>query len=277
MRAETRKCYFCGNSLSGNRAKEHVIRKAWLKELNLLTQPLEGSQGHKAQFVATRRVVANNMLAGEICQLCNNGWMNRLDEEVHELVIGLATLRITPLALSPTERALIGRWALKVACAFEATDSPDRRSIPEDVRRDISEGREPRGSYLLAVGVTAISHVGASILDVWSEDCVGIADLRARPQSCRLKFGISLGRVVFSGVCIFDASLAIIEINERWHVPLYAKMAGTQYNVLDPVALSKQLGWDQKKLQHGMLALLAINPVSISFSGSGQSSGASCE
>lgn len=155
-RTTSKHCLYCGSSIQKGttKAKEHVLKKSWLEKLGHSRSKLSfGMWSLKLRkHVGSRQQPAATLLAGDVCAKCNSGWMNRVDGAVEASILALARGARLPQDLSTEERRALARWILKTACAFEYCEEPDRRHIPEHVRRRLEESDYlPSGFVLFAV------------------------------------------------------------------------------------------------------------------------------
>ncbi len=112
-----RKCIFCDQELTGNRAKEHVVAQWLLEHLQIRDDDLlqAVARTSDSQIVESRTIVTRSMVEGRVCDRCNNGWMSDLENQVKSLLILLIDGKRTVYALTDEERLLVSRWSAKTA------------------------------------------------------------------------------------------------------------------------------------------------------------------
>lgn len=226
-----RNCLFCEDVLSNsNRAKEHVLRHSWLKNLGYATLPMNSIQRGRAGITSSRILQANQLLAGEVCKNCNNGWMDNLDRQVEHIVFKLANEsgENEKIDINKKDARTIGRWLLKVACVHECTDSKDRRHIPQSVRsRVMIDKFLPPGFIAIACrNPSDFGEVGVEIvgLDAWTEPDIALNF----PQSTRLKFAIRYNNITFGCCYVHSRRPTFIGIRGLHH-PLITSKASFRF------------------------------------------------
>lgn len=265
MANEPRKkiCVFCEVDLTKeNRSNEHVIRKAWLRAFGYLDTQIHSMRSAGSSLLSTRTFQANGFVAGEVCRSCNNGWMERLDGQAEGIVLLMAMGKLQPSQLTEPVRKVLAHWALKTIFAFETTDTAERRHIPQDYRFKLRAGMFPPGSFTLQACIRAEEALGVSIVEVWPADTTGNFIL-GRPQSRRLKFGISFGRLVLVGSCLFDAHHAHYRAHRDWHLPIFEQSASSEFVDIDPRQACAELGWNYHMVPPQELSAVLLQPETI--------------
>jgi len=199
MKIVSRKCIFCGAALTNsNRAKEHVLKDAWLRKLGHEKYQLNLAQFRGEDKIGERQHAANQLLSGEVCNGCNGGWMERLDHSVEKIVLTLAQ-EIRPIQITEQECWQLARWLVKTAYAHISCDSPDRRHItPTQVAKVKKPSFRPDGAFCMYYTVLepqATGVVPASI-DVWPS-AGNDPTILTIPQTRRRKFAVQYNRIVF--------------------------------------------------------------------------------
>ncbi|WP_019990818.1 hypothetical protein [Rudanella lutea] len=124
-------CIFCGKTRE--KAKEHVWPKWLQKEItggtkqifrgthisNFLMQPLD-----------ERIQSGENLVLGNVCQVCNNGWMCELENDFRPLLLKILSNNNYLLHLSRKERSAVVLWAYKTAITINAA-SNYRKLVPD--------------------------------------------------------------------------------------------------------------------------------------------------
>ena len=118
-------CLFCGRSLEGNRAKEHVVSSWLLRHMGIeheIVMPAVASSSDR-EIIEKRRHSADALLEGRICKVCNEGWMSRLEDEVKPILIPLMEGSRSVFGLGDKERLILSRWAAKTAYMLNSSSS----------------------------------------------------------------------------------------------------------------------------------------------------------
>lgn len=218
-------CIFCRSPLTtDSRAKEHVLRNSWLRELGHRKTELALGKFSKHGFIGEQRLVADQLQAGEVCAACNGGWMDYLDRRVEHIVLGLAREPGTGISVDRDDARTLARWLLKTACAFIHTDSRERRHIPRAVlsrvRRD---GFLPPGFVAFgARSSVAERGIGIANLDMWPFS--SMQRLNATSQMGRLKFGVRYDNVLL-GCSYVNCEAPVFEGIAGFHIPLVVSRA----------------------------------------------------
>jgi hypothetical protein len=161
------RCLFCG--LGGKRTKEHVLRRSFktsfspdLVHTEMTNQVWLGDGTHKtrqhenSQFDAT---------VNEVCESCNNGWLEDLENEVEGPLLQMAEVATdTP---APMPGAWVGKvadlqlWMTTRALMRTAMEARSHRA-PEAIFRAAYETRKPpRGTIIhAAVATHYVQHGG---------------------------------------------------------------------------------------------------------------------
>lgn len=142
--ARTKVCIFCGGVAN---SKEHVLRKKWrdyfgedlrgYTEEHVYANPqggpahIESKKSKRVQFDYTVKAV---------CTVCNNGWMNDLENEVEQVLLRLFRGEAGPL--SADDLGALTRWAAKTAFVIEAMDSSPEAAV-EEQRHAVRHGMAP--------------------------------------------------------------------------------------------------------------------------------------
>lgn len=142
-------CRFC--RLTRQKAKEHIWPR-WLqiKMYGNTKWPFAGAHVSTLSEVSNvRRHTGENLVLGDVCKVCNGGWMNDLESKfrpIHERIIvdRTAVKRLTKL-----EREDLANWAFKTAIVISAGSNYrgvptdhfhhlyDHKSVPKDVKVDV--------------------------------------------------------------------------------------------------------------------------------------------
>ena len=112
-----RTCIFCDTSLTGVRAKEHVIAQWLMEYLGLTEDQLYLAVGRSADdtILESRQQVASKFVEGRVCERCNNEWMSHLETEAMEILKLLIAATASIMSISDAERTTVAKWATKTA------------------------------------------------------------------------------------------------------------------------------------------------------------------
>jgi hypothetical protein len=148
------RCLFCTGVLADlGRAKEHII-PIWLQdEWGLSDNLLEPTHFDKqGEVLSVRRHCVSGLLAGHVCQPCNNGWMSSLETAARPLILDLAEGRRKICSLDNSEALLLARWTVKTCYSLHA-GSNYRKIVPDDHPPKIRVE-----NYRLPAGVFVVGH-----------------------------------------------------------------------------------------------------------------------
>lgn len=124
-------CVFCADSLnSENRSKEHVIPQWLLNFLGIreeIIEPTHFSSDGKTQ--SKRNHTLEGLLAGQVCESCNGGWMSKLEQEAIPILKPLINGERIVVELTDRERQIMGRWTAKTAYALNSS-SNYQKNVP---------------------------------------------------------------------------------------------------------------------------------------------------
>jgi hypothetical protein len=131
-----RTCIFCDESLTGNRSEEHCIPRWLIEHLGLRDdQILLGvAQTANNEILESRHQPVGNFVEGRVCGTCNNGWMNRLENEARPILKSLVDGKIPIFNTTPEEKLKIGRWAAKTAYAVSHASPLQKLPLPSHLR-----------------------------------------------------------------------------------------------------------------------------------------------
>lgn len=165
---DPRGCAFCSRTFDSKtkRAKEHVLRLKMLKQLGHEKQMLNPSLTDRyGRLVSQRFHAADNLLAGDVCEHCNSGWINDLDKKVEPLLLNLSRSEILVTELKPEEKMSLSWWCLKTACTFTLTERPERRHIKKSIYNS-AMNQEVFPEEIVVVGSNFNSEKGAYAVNV---------------------------------------------------------------------------------------------------------------
>jgi hypothetical protein len=234
-------CSFCSIDMlpktNSAETEEHLYRKSWLKALRHTGTEMSTWISSVEGKLRERQHPAIRSVAGKICNPCNSGWMNKIDEKVSHKLLLLARSSDTRINFDPEERLDFSKWLLKTACVQSLCDTAERRHIPKYLADNLRlNGEIPDGFAAFFVrSINPQQGLGASLLDMWTMPGAMPADyhpLLARGlQSKRLKFGIRYDNVIFGCIWLDDENPCFSGI-EGVHSLLSTK--GAQFLSLAP-------------------------------------------
>jgi hypothetical protein len=161
-----KKCIFCNGDCSGKkRAREHIFPQHLLRELSLLKEKLDHSQfkvvksgfsgGHISAVPKERSLTYSGFLAGNICAVCNNGWMSKLEVAVQPFIYQLIRGEKIVQSLEPESLNILAYWAYKTSVVLSQSVGAWQHLIPQNHARLFYQNN----SYSLSneVGIFAYS------------------------------------------------------------------------------------------------------------------------
>jgi hypothetical protein len=162
-------CIFCKQPLTkAERAREDVIpvwlQKEWNLKRNQLTPTHFDSHGNS---LSKREHNVGDLLAGEVCRSCNNGWMSGLENECRPLILALAGGRRRINELADKEALSLARWAVKTAYALHSASN--YRQIVDETHYQILDQEQ----YRLPPGVVVLGHTYKCGRDIYWMQATG--------------------------------------------------------------------------------------------------------
>jgi hypothetical protein len=135
-------CIFCGNE---RLTREHIYRRAWVEWLapgaESFTNTRAGGEG-RAEPLNTWESDDLDVVVRCVCADCNNGWMNRLDEQAEEMLKLLCPAKV--VARVHARLRLLAPWATKMALVMECL--LPRLIVPQEVRDHLYREQQPHPS-----------------------------------------------------------------------------------------------------------------------------------
>jgi hypothetical protein len=136
---------FCGRE--GTLTREHVLRKKWRKYFGAAPQDFldrhtvpDRSGGPHIQTQNAFTGIPFDRTVRAVCKDCNEGWMERLEEAVEPVLLGL--IQGQPGHLDRSDLEIVTRWVAKTAFVMERMDTSPN-AAGEDQRRAVMEGSLP--------------------------------------------------------------------------------------------------------------------------------------
>jgi hypothetical protein len=102
-----------------------------------------------------------------ICQLCNNGWMSRLENDTKPIMIGLMDRTVKLNALDAEQCRVLARWAGKTAIIESYAIEAEKPISSKDLRAMRQSEEGPPGKYgvlALAADFVAIGHMQIGLI-----------------------------------------------------------------------------------------------------------------
>jgi hypothetical protein len=164
------RCRFC-QTTTGKRSKEHVLRKSyagriWTHPSSFYTYAVNG------ELQTSRRVnkSAFEMEVNEVCEECNNGWLERLEEEVDRMVIDLSRGRVPDVDEDAWDR--LAFWMV-LRALLRTLEDKDQSKAPRFLFQHVYKTRQiPEGfivqwaradGYFLSAGRSSMMHRATQI------------------------------------------------------------------------------------------------------------------
>lgn len=134
-------CIFCRER--GARAKEHAIPQWLQEETGLIDEQVTGVlYSSRLAYMATdvRRQVGRSFVSGGVCEGCNTGWMNDLENSFRPIFSSIS--EDSSYSMSIEEQQVVGTWSYKTALMINRASNASRR-IPATHFRHLYEHRVP--------------------------------------------------------------------------------------------------------------------------------------
>lgn len=123
--ANNKLCAFCDTPLTReNRSKEHVLPQWLLDFLEIRDNKIQPTHfSTSGEMLTTRNHTLEGLLAGQICEICNTGWMSQLEQAAMPILIPLILGNTTVIELNEKERQIVSRWTAKTALALNSSSN----------------------------------------------------------------------------------------------------------------------------------------------------------
>jgi hypothetical protein len=122
-------CFFCGCHTNDD-TKEHLFAKWWRVQFEDVIDKM--GVAHIDRVGETPKdfpSIPFNMKIGGFCNVCNNGWMNKMEEKVRPFLLGMARNDLAT-RLSTFQQLALTNWAIKTVLVFDYFD-PNKRVVPD--------------------------------------------------------------------------------------------------------------------------------------------------
>lgn len=128
-----KKCAFCEGEINqNNKSKEHVIPQWLLDFLDIRDTKIQPTHlSSEGTLTSTRNQTLGGLVAGNICQNCNNGWMSTIEQQAIPILKPLIIGERAVVELNDTERTIIGRWTAKTAYCLNISSNYNK-NVPKE-------------------------------------------------------------------------------------------------------------------------------------------------
>ena len=129
-------CWMCDGT-EGLRAREHIFPRWLLTELNAADEPFHPvHRDFLGRPISVRGPIpARAFVAGEVCAVCNGGWMSELELLVRPVLFPAGGRNALPVEDQP----VLARWLVKTAVVLNTAQNY-RLMIPGHARHAVSSG-----------------------------------------------------------------------------------------------------------------------------------------
>jgi hypothetical protein len=218
-------CIFCGREFTTDnyRTSEHVLRRSWIEALEHDKTPMPGELRRDGSLVEKRGGGALSVVTGGVCKRCNNGWMERVDDQVSASILGLARGEIGLDALGPEQRFALSRWLVKTTCAFRFGSADDFRHIPVELMRHVErDDFIPRGFISFAFQEpTEVKALRVSSLAERFVFDMDSAESKELPQAQRPRAAFQYDRLIIGCAWTESVGLPLYRLVPGLHTLLY--------------------------------------------------------
>jgi hypothetical protein len=162
------RCRFC-QTTTGKRSKEHVLRRSYKDRI--WTHPSSFyTYAENGELETSRKVnkTAFEMEVNEVCEECNNGWLERLEQEVDPLVIDLSRGRTPNVDDDAWDR--LAFWMV-LRALLRTLEDKEHAKAPRILFQHVYKTRQiPTGfivqwaradGYFLSAGRSSMMHRGS--------------------------------------------------------------------------------------------------------------------
>lgn len=196
-------CGFCGEPIgAGTRSREHLIKKAWLRELGHLqtNMPSDHVSGATGKIISSRLATADKLQAGGVCEDCNNGWMERMDAPISDAMLSMARGLTCPLHYSYDIQRQIARWIFRTGCTYRLMNLKLKELISAETRKAlINPAYTPSGLTAFFLSYPpGKKELGTALIQNWEAYGKGI-DLK---DVQNMKFAIQIDSILLGCVHI---------------------------------------------------------------------------
>ena len=182
-------CWFCPTT-TGKRTREHIFPQWLLKTLCAEDEFFTPTHQmwHGGTLTQRGPIKATALVAGEVCDACNSGWMSQLEVEARKVLFPSDGCTI----LTSEDQGILARWFTKTAVALNISQN-FRLLLPSAMRHALQLGMPPDLRVFLArhvdqkhgqldwrqgAQVVALVPAGRSLEDAPSIHRVHVASIR---------------------------------------------------------------------------------------------------
>jgi hypothetical protein len=120
-------CIFCGIKITkSNKSKEHVIPQWLLELLQASDMVLSGKHStfpnNPEIIFSQRNHKIYSLLLGNVCKICNNGWMSELENNTKPLMTAILNDR-SPTILAKEQCLTFAKWVFKTAAVLNYAEN----------------------------------------------------------------------------------------------------------------------------------------------------------
>ncbi|MFB8426443.1 hypothetical protein ACFC4S_31015 [Priestia megaterium] len=117
MNKAKRVCLFCGKSNA--MSNEHVLPQWLLEAMGIRKDNFKMVHSYLNVEISKRQHNLENLVNGNVCVICNNGWMSKLESEVKNILLDMVYVRnigfINKLKTDDVIRDKLAKWCYKTA------------------------------------------------------------------------------------------------------------------------------------------------------------------
>ncbi len=134
-------CWMCSAKF-GRRAKEHIFPLWLVDELKARGEKLSPSHYDRLGRLVSARgpMSVTSFVGGEVCRVCNNGWMSRLERDFKAIIYRRGRMG----RLTSADQQVIARWFVKTSIVLNT--SQNYRLLFRRAARHAVVDRVPRGA-----------------------------------------------------------------------------------------------------------------------------------
>jgi hypothetical protein len=211
-----RTCLGCGVELTGEVVTlEHALPQWLAKEIELPGVSLKHflHDETKTEDKLLRSYKLNTFGSKKVCDVCNNGWMSRLETEAKPYILELMHQKTSILSLSDGARQILSRWAVKTSFMISVVQSL-QFDLPWAIFQNLGKHEEegPHGTFVLA---SQQAHLPKGFLYTCPSD--GFSD----GKPVQLRVGFSIHHLQFVVVIPIVEGPRMVRVAATVHAPLW--------------------------------------------------------
>lgn len=213
----TRRCLGCGAELTGEVVTlEHALPQWLAKEIERPGVKLKHflhDEAKPQQDTLLRSHELNTFGAKQVCRVCNNGWMSRLETRAKPYILGLMRQKTSILTLTDEARLTLSRWAVKTAFVISVTQTL-KFDLPWSVFQNLGQCEHdgPNGCLVLASQQPGLP--GGFLYTCPSDGFV-------EGKPIQLRVGFSVDHLHFVVVIPIVQAPRMVRVGAAVHVPLW--------------------------------------------------------